>query len=64
MLETREEEAKYFARPTNSKRIFLSSADFHYPHTFTSYTSVDISFSLNSPHDKMDEQEEYEEYEE
>ena len=40
-----------------------SSADFHYPHTFTSYTSVDISFSLNSPHDKMDEQDDYEEYE-
>lgn len=39
----------------------LSSADFHYPHTFTSYTSVDISFSLNSPHDKMDEQD-YEDY--
>ena len=46
--------------PTN---FFPSSADFHYPHTFTSYTSVDISFSLNSPHDKMDEQDDYEEYE-
>ena len=49
---------------TNPKLISLSSADFHYPHTFTSYTSVDISFSINSPHDKMDEQEGYEEYEE
>ena len=47
----------------NSKLISLSSADFHYPHTFTSYTSVDISFSINSAHDKMDEQEGYEEYE-
>ena len=47
----------------NPKLIPLSSADFHYPHTFTSYTSVDISFSINSPHDKMDEQEGYEEYE-
>ena len=46
----------------NTKHTFLSSADFHYPHTFTSYTSVDISFSLNSPHDKMDEQD-YEDYE-
>ena len=45
------------------KLIFLSSADFHYPHTFTSYTSVDISFSPNSIHDEMDEHEEYEEYE-
>ena len=42
----------------------LSSADFHYPHTFTSYTSVDISFSLNSPDDKMDEVEDYEDYNE
>ena len=46
--------------PTN---FSPSSADFHYPHTFTSYTSVDISFSLNSPHDKMDEHDDYEEYE-
>ena len=32
----------------------LSSADFHYPHTFTSYTDVSLSFSLDSPEDKME----------
>ena len=51
------------SKHTNPKFISPSSADFHYPHTFTSYTSVDISFSPNAPHDKMDEQDEYEEYE-
>jgi hypothetical protein len=32
----------------------LSSDDFHYPHTFTSYTDVAISFSLDVPEHKMD----------
>ena len=54
---------KIFNRKPIPTNFSPSSADFHYPHTFTSYTSVDISFSLNSPHDKMDEQDDYEEYE-
>ena len=42
----------------------LSSGDFHYPHTFTSYTNVDISFSIHSATDKMDENDDYEDYDE
>ena len=42
----------------------LSSGDFHYPHTFTSYTNVDISFSTHSADDKMDENDDYEDYDE
>ena len=42
----------------------ISSGDFHYPHTFTSYTNVDISFSIHSATDKMDENDDYEDYDE
>ena len=42
----------------------ISSGDFHYPHTFTSYTNVDISFSIHSANDKMDENDDYEDYDE
>ena len=42
----------------------ISSGDFHYPHTFTSYTNVDISFSIHSENDKMDENDDYEDYDE
>lgn len=39
----------------------LSSTDFHYPHTFTSFTDVELSFNLDVADEKKEDSEGYEE---